>query len=113
MKRLRAQLIATSLLFFTGSTAFASANKCETYRDASIEQLKQVMELSTGSDCASACAALNAHSACVSAMNQHLDCLKQADSDDQSISFLSLTVDNMNNGLNRRKDGVSSECNCS
>ena len=113
MKRLRAQLIATSLLFFTGSTAFASANKCETYKNTSIEQLQRVMELSTGSDCASACAALTAHSACVVSMNKHLDCLKQANSEDQSISFLSLTVDNMTNGLNRRKDGVAAQCSCS
>tara|TARA_B100000900_G_C20372957_1_gene631186 strand:- start:404 stop:745 length:342 start_codon:yes stop_codon:yes gene_type:complete len=113
MKRLRAQLIATSLLLLTGSTAFASAIKCDSYKNASIEQLQRVMEHSSKSDCTSACAALTAHSACVSAMNQHLNCLKQADSDDQSISFLSLTVDNMTNGLNRRKDGVTAQCSCS
>ena len=68
------------------------------------------MELSSKTDCTSACAALNAQSACVVLMNQHLKCLKQANSEDQSISFLSLTVDRMSSGLNRKKDGVPAQC---
>ena len=71
------------------------------------------MELSSKTDCTSACAALNSHSACIVSMNQHLECFKQANSEDQSISFLSLTVDRMTNGLNRRKDGVPAQCSCS
>ena len=45
------------------------------------------MELSSKTDVTSACAALNAHSACVVSMNQHLECLKGSDTDDQSINI--------------------------